>query len=166
MVNDRSDEVKLELCPHCGNSPQQCPQNSNQMQPLGRGWMQFIWCENCDAQGPLRETEAEAIAAWNRRPPRAENAQGAEAVAVPLSYSRIIEIVEDCSERMKRGGESHRMFAKWVSEGINAALASPPAPQAEVTEALAHLETALLSADPYRHIRAAVAALSIGESGR
>jgi hypothetical protein len=49
---------------------------------------------------------------------------------VRVSYAKIIEIVNDCSERMKRSGESHRMLAKWVSEGINAAL-TPAAEQGE-----------------------------------
>ena len=49
-------------------------------------------------------------------------------VAAPeeLSYTRIIEIVNDCTERMKRGGESHRMLARWISEDIHAALAAAP----------------------------------------
>ncbi len=41
--------------------------------------------------------------------------------AVP-TYAQIIEIVNECSERMKASGESHRMLAKWISEGIHAAL--------------------------------------------
>lgn len=45
-----------------------------------------------------------------------------ERLREPSLYAEIIAIVDDCSERMKRSGESHRMFAKWVSEGVNALL--------------------------------------------
>lgn len=41
------------------------------------------------------------------------------------NYTQIISIVNDCVERMKRTGESHLMFAKWVSEGINSAQSTP-----------------------------------------
>lgn len=49
----------------------------------------------------------------------------------PITYARIVEIVNDCSERMKKSGESHRMMAKWISEGINAALSASPVPKGE-----------------------------------
>lgn len=41
-----------------------------------------------------------------------------------LQYLQIIAIVNDCVDRMKKGGESHAMLAKWISEGVNAALAN------------------------------------------
>ena len=86
---------------------------------------------NCDPQTILALLDALDAA----------EAKMGEPVAVRFPYSRIIEIVNDCSERMKAAGESHRMLAKWVSEGINAELhrlyAAPPAAEpVKVTEAM------------------------------
>jgi hypothetical protein len=48
-----------------------------------------------------------------------------------LEYARIIGIVNECVTRMVDAGESHAMLAKWISEGLNAALFSPPQERVE-----------------------------------
>ncbi len=42
------------------------------------------------------------------------------------SYDAVKALVNDCVERMKRTGESHPMLARWISEGLTAALSSVP----------------------------------------
>ena len=60
-----TEAVALKPCPFCNAPVRQPPQNSTC--PLGDGWYRFIWCDNCDAQGGERKTDAEAIEAWNTR---------------------------------------------------------------------------------------------------
>jgi Lar family restriction alleviation protein len=54
---------KLERCPFCG-----WPAASNFAQ-VGVAW---VTCTDCGAEGPVEDTEAEAIAAWNRRAPASQ----------------------------------------------------------------------------------------------
>lgn len=58
------NEAGLKPCPFCGVPPFHEVQNGNNT-PFGQ--VQFVWCEKCDACGPERYSEAEAIEAWNRR---------------------------------------------------------------------------------------------------
>lgn len=43
------------------------------------------------------------------------------------SYQQIIELVDKCRERRDAAGESSRMMAKWISEGLNALYPDTPA---------------------------------------
>ncbi|MER8560121.1 hypothetical protein [Mesorhizobium sp. M0578] len=69
----------------------------------------------------------EAVAALSKATLQGEAAVDGEAVKRP-SYSAIIDLVNGCVERMKRSGESHLMLAKWISEGLNAALSAQAVP--------------------------------------
>ena len=61
------------------------------------------------------------MAVWKASTPPAVNA-----AMVRPSYDAVKALVNDCVERMKRTGESHPMLARWISEGLIAALASVP----------------------------------------
>lgn len=61
------EELEAMLpCPFCGSAPSEYPQNTSIPAKAG-GYTQIIWCENCGCEGPERQTDAEAIAAWNKR---------------------------------------------------------------------------------------------------
>ena len=65
MINPTPDVSALLPCPFCGNLPEVYPQRTNS-NALGDYYA--VWCrEPCQATGPERHTEAEAIAAWNQR---------------------------------------------------------------------------------------------------
>lgn len=52
-------------CPFCGNLPEVSPQRTNSS---ALGDYYAVWCTGpCQALGPERRGEAEAIAAWNQR---------------------------------------------------------------------------------------------------
>lgn len=62
-----ANELRAILpCPFCGEVKRVWPQNGN-IGSYEKGWHQLIWCENCGATSREWPTEAEAIAAWNRR---------------------------------------------------------------------------------------------------
>jgi hypothetical protein len=48
------------------------------------------------------------------------------------TYQQIIDLVEGCQQRRNAAGESNRMMAKWISEGLNALMHNPsPSPNLE-----------------------------------
>ena len=53
-------ETGLKPCPFC---------SSNDVHIGGTLGMKPFWvrCDNCHADGPIKDTEGDAIAAWNRR---------------------------------------------------------------------------------------------------
>lgn len=68
MTNDTALPVELMPCPHCGAEPYPHVQNSSShVEGDPSRWLQIVWCHDCGAVGPHRNTEAEAIAAWNTR---------------------------------------------------------------------------------------------------
>lgn len=67
------EQAALEPCPFCGNYPHPYVQNDDCPLPGDYGkdggrFYRVVWCEKCGAEGGKRETDTEAIAAWNRRP--------------------------------------------------------------------------------------------------
>jgi len=76
----------LKPCPFCGEAKRVWPQNGN-IGSQERGWHQLIWCENCGATSREWPTEAEAIAAWNRRP------QPSPSSADKISEARLDELI-------------------------------------------------------------------------
>jgi Lar family restriction alleviation protein len=52
-------DVELKPCPFCGSSDVHIV--------AGDKCDEWGTCVNCGADGPFRDTEAQAIAAWNRR---------------------------------------------------------------------------------------------------
>lgn len=58
---------KLKACPYCGDGDPEITGDS-----FGR-WIACTAGSDCMARGPAMRTEAEAIAAWNRRPPEGEH---------------------------------------------------------------------------------------------
>lgn len=49
---------KLKLCPFC---------QSDAVDVYGDGVLDWVHCNNCDAEGPIKNSYCEAIAAWNSR---------------------------------------------------------------------------------------------------
>ncbi len=85
-------EAMIDDCPHCGATIKQPPQNSDRRLSDGEGWWVFIWCENCDAQGGARKTEAEAISAWNAaRPSEPTDFSGYYEVHEPSVSGDVVE---------------------------------------------------------------------------
>lgn len=54
----KNEETEEKPCPFCG---------SQLIEPIDDGHVHWLACMDCDAEGPAKYTEAEAIAAWNRR---------------------------------------------------------------------------------------------------
>jgi len=83
-------DVQLAACPFCG-----VPMLSAEAQVSDGDFGGFlVWCDNCGAEGPTAETEAEAIVAWNRRSDTAKaelvearNAALEEAARIVLSHA-------------------------------------------------------------------------------
>lgn len=68
MTSDTALPVELLPCPHCGAKPYPHVQNSSShVEGDPSRWLQIVWCHDCGAVGPHRNTEAEAITAWNTR---------------------------------------------------------------------------------------------------
>ena len=66
---------ELANCPFCGSGPAKEPGRYTQASfsgveamTLGEGY-HHVWCGTCGSQGSTQATAAEAIAAWNTRPP-------------------------------------------------------------------------------------------------
>lgn len=64
-MSDKGQEARGKLlpCPFCGGEA--VLEHGTEYAP----WFE-VDCPNCDAEGPTRPTEAEAIEAWNRRSER------------------------------------------------------------------------------------------------
>ena len=60
-------------CPHCGTEPEDHDEGTPLLRPdiisedddVAFEWA--VFCENCRARGPVRETEGTAVSAWNDR---------------------------------------------------------------------------------------------------
>ena len=52
---------ELKPCPFCGSEDVQ------EAGPLGFSQSWVVFCLDCAIEGPKREAQADAIAAWNRR---------------------------------------------------------------------------------------------------
>ena len=78
-------------CPFCG---------SNDIEPMPRPFPHGMRCLSCKAEVTLADTEAEAIAAWNRRVPdlTAINAELVEALERMLAESEIDGVVSHEAE--------------------------------------------------------------------
>lgn len=81
-------ELKPCPWPHCGSE-------QATVYHLDHGW-RCVWCEECDARGPARETEAEAIAAWNDRD------GGTDRLEVAALLGRLIETYGDLPMSVRR----------------------------------------------------------------
>jgi len=55
---------ELLPCPFCGCQPTQTDIEQDSFCGDESYW---VWCYNCDCRGPERETNEEAIGAWNNR---------------------------------------------------------------------------------------------------
>lgn len=63
MTQDKTDQAAPELlpCPFCGYGVAEAGREPQRLN------LWHVFCSECDSGGPSCETEAEAIAAWNRR---------------------------------------------------------------------------------------------------
>lgn len=75
-------DIQLRPCPFCGS------------EKLEHQRFTFVWCRECEAEGPNVDSEPEAIAAWNRR------------VEEKKMESTISEIQAKQSEAMRTAFES------------------------------------------------------------
>lgn len=55
MDDDQTEDPKP--CPFCGSEATM----------RGDGVLSWVVCDNCDAEGPLKATEEDALNAWNTR---------------------------------------------------------------------------------------------------
>lgn len=60
-------DVELKPCPFCGSSMESPSWVLNAADSAERLMAVMCWQPHCGAQGAMYRTEAEAIAAWNRR---------------------------------------------------------------------------------------------------
>ncbi len=84
-----------------------CGSNVLETVRMGLSWQIAVVCQDCRCQGPWSSTEAEAIAAWNRRP--TPTAGGGDS-RLPLDRAReMIELADDAlfeAGRARFGGGS------------------------------------------------------------
>ena len=74
LTPEQVAEGSLKPCPFCGsgparpqgNGPGQASFSGVEAMMIGTGY-HHVWCGTCGSQGSTEATEAEAIAAWNRR---------------------------------------------------------------------------------------------------
>lgn len=63
-------EADLLPCPFCGNAEPTIPEYE-------RDWGGYsVWCFSCGVDGPVADTAAQAVVAWNRRMQQAEARAG------------------------------------------------------------------------------------------
>lgn len=78
----KTPSPELEPCPFCGDAPEPVPQNGYTASMISEsGYKVFVWCANCDGDGPERHTHAEAITAWNTRSPQVSPTASGEGCA-------------------------------------------------------------------------------------
>ncbi len=113
------DGVKMKellLCPFCGFDP---------FRPiLDEGTSRYlVMCDGCECEGPLVETEADAIAAWNRRAVPSPKSEG-----WALAIEAAAKVADGYAERTP--DSSLRTGARWIAQDIRA-LPSPPVAEGE-----------------------------------
>src|SRR6185312_4635837 len=64
MTDNLERETGLKACPLCGKCPGTVSGQVAEHEPK----YYLVWCDECLAEGPPRDTPDEAIAAWNHRP--------------------------------------------------------------------------------------------------
>ena len=57
-MSKRDSEVELKPCPFCGGNSVYLNSNT---------WSSYVMCDYCDADGPVQESDDQAISAWNSR---------------------------------------------------------------------------------------------------
>ena len=57
--------TELKPCPFCGGKALYAWYAENRVDPSTIDYL--IYCERCDANGPIRESYEDAFAGWNRR---------------------------------------------------------------------------------------------------
>lgn len=67
-------------CPFCGNEKIEALH-------MGHGCL-AAYCYECEAEGPPRSTEAEAMEAWNRRAPAVPVISEAQVLAITTAYEQ------------------------------------------------------------------------------
>lgn len=74
--------MELQPCPFCGDYDPEVAESS--VPNIHGGHKHAVYCNACFCEGPTADSEAEAIAAWNRRASRASRvgAQGGEPTLV------------------------------------------------------------------------------------
>jgi Lar family restriction alleviation protein len=60
-VSEEKAQEEAKPCPFCG-------QDKHLAMAAGRSWGNIVFCEICEAIGPVRNTYDSAVAAWNTRP--------------------------------------------------------------------------------------------------
>lgn len=68
-----TEEYEADRCPFCGVDGEQCLEvmvacPADRLDEEHAAGKLAVWCGNCGAVGPTRETQAEAVAAWNCQP--------------------------------------------------------------------------------------------------
>lgn len=55
---------ELKSCPFCGDAHRLAATDNDPCELLLNNW---VTCENCKSDGPVKETQLQAITAWNTR---------------------------------------------------------------------------------------------------
>lgn len=82
----------MEPCPFCGNANTPVSLSDDDLKLF---WISCgVWGAGCRTRGPLADSQAEAVEAWNRR----SLPQGEEASVLPPISPDDVKLIRDCSD--------------------------------------------------------------------
>lgn len=101
-------ETKLKACPFCGESTAEIG-DSEVPKLNNRGAKQAVFCPECCCEGPVADTESQAMDNWNARAGDREPESAQSEAAVADSLQRVVrslrgQFVADCDTTLTTKG--------------------------------------------------------------